>query len=267
MLPCFLPYDSNDKVWVEGVKRNKEGRLAEATGRVAQSNFNIYEQATGIPTEYDHTNASVAMKLKDPLRIKSVIRFREEIAKLLRKSYLFELDDTRLEMNIAMAHNLALYEKTTFAKLSRGQTNRYSANFISCTVMEDCIFGLDSSNSIVLFVGDQNYDFMTCAVTGLKTGLLQFLKKLTFGATILLIHPDVFLDECGDPVVGVQANNVLFIPNDPVKTRCRFCGASRPPKDCGSCRRAKYCDHKCQLNDWKLLKHKRICTMEMANRF
>jgi hypothetical protein len=43
---------------------------------------------------------------------------------------------------------------------------------------------------------------------------------------------------------------------------CRFCWREEAQSHCAKCLRVKYCSKECQVQDWKLLKHKDICSLK-----
>ena len=90
----------------------------------------------------------------------------------------------------------------------------------------------------------------------------KILDTYDIGAKIAIVNPYVRMAMDGKPVIRVDDPKTVIFVDEKKKNVCRYCGQANAPFKCQQCKNAYYCSKDCQTDDWKILKHKIICSVE-----
>ncbi|CAL8137436.1 unnamed protein product [Orchesella dallaii] len=137
-------------------------------------------------------------------------------------------------------------------------------NLESDTLYEGCVINLTiidepgvKSGRIQVIVQDRHGDVTRLYIYNEKISK-ESLEKFGVGTRMVISNPLV-----EDAQVGVGLRNdepkcIVFASSVP--NMCRFCGEANAPQKCSQCKKAWYCSKECQQHDWKMLKHKLVCS-------
>jgi len=114
--------------------------------------------------------------------------------------------------------------------------------------------------AIMLVVEDKNKNVQRAALYNLDESDPD-VKDLGIGSKLLIINPYIRMAVDGKPLIRVDdPSSVVF--GEKCEDMCAYCGQSPTSSLCDGCRITKYCSRDCQVQDWKMFKHKLICVRE-----
>lgn len=121
---------------------------------------------------------------------------------------------------------------------------------------------------IFLVVEDQDGDTQRCIIYHYQhdDDKAKLEKTLGIGCNFSVANPHMSLltsasGETSKPFIKVENPEMIILhPKKRMENMCRFCGTGNALKHCSKCKKANYCDRECQEKDWKIYKHKHICT-------
>ena len=134
---------------------------------------------------------------------------------------------------------------------------------LTLTIMEYPIVGPISTSATAFVVQDDNgYIERLCiySFTDNEKKEIRDRKMLDIGSRITLIEPYVKIASDGKSAIRIDDPKKIVYLDEKIEDMCRFCGKKDAKFRCGKCSNAKYCCKECQSDDWKILKHKFICT-------
>ncbi|CAG7823766.1 unnamed protein product, partial [Allacma fusca] len=145
----------------------------------------------------------------------------------------------------------------TFKQMDPTKYQVYQDCLINLVIMEDSIF--DYLPCVHSVVRDDNGDFQYMYLNIKELNIPR--ECLGFGAKITIFNPYFCSNVEGAPGIWIENPESIFYHwTGDEKPLCRFCWMENPAHTCSNCKRAQYCSRECQSRDWKLLKHKLICS-------
>jgi hypothetical protein len=260
LLSCFLPYQSKTKQNAKEILSTVRDFEKEETPR--KSNDPVKKGNKAASTKPKPTNGAQETSAKDyhfqtqPQRVELVLDHRELLHSLRNKSQQFD-DYKPAKDDASVKVQLIGLKKITFKEMEPDRS--YEGYVINLTIMEDCVLG--HFPSVRTIVKDDNHDFRCCFFYNLNDTVQNLKKTLSFGSKISILYPVLTQPEKGEAGIRVRSHRyVLYHSSGIDEPLCRFCWEAKANLKCSKCKRATYCDADCQTQDWKLLKHKLICS-------
>ncbi|CAL8124767.1 unnamed protein product [Orchesella dallaii] len=246
-LPCFLPAYQNEicieKTFVENV-RSERGS----------------PQAVDVPD----TILERRKHLKCPVRRWMITRHRKSVSDLNKNKSIVcsSFDSVRKPKKIPpVPERMYLVKPITIKQMALSENLIHENRVLELTIIDvpkgECCLGL----GVHLIAEDEDGDVTHLNIYGMWKSEDNFLEKLLMGARIAILHPH--MQNGSDPILIVNDDPDSIIFLEKVENMCWFCAESVATKDlqkCGRCRKAVYCSKECQEHDWKIMKHKLICS-------
>lgn len=237
MLPCFLPYRSDTKVYVASLNETQDDKVK-------------------------------------PGRLSTVLNHRRELKKMSQINRTGDASHATFGNTLQLSTRPDNFEEMTLQNMKPNEDMTYDHCFINLTICEDPIIDLlQSVRSVV--VRDKNDDYMKCSLYNVDRHDQTVRENFIYGSKITIVNPHYHLpSDCStsDPVPSSSSasNDVGFLKVDDPKLIiyrengkdnliCRFCWRYYPELVCSKCKRSRYCCKECQTSDWTILKHKLIC--------
>ncbi|CAL8124773.1 unnamed protein product [Orchesella dallaii] len=134
----------------------------------------------------------------------------------------------------------------------------------SDTSFEDCVINFTIieephvSGWIQVIVQDKNGDVTRLYIYDEKMSK-DSLNKFGVGKQIAISNPCMQGGNAGGfGLRNVEPKCIEYL--EQVPNMCWFCGEANAQQKCSQCKKAWYCSKECQQLDWKMLKHKFICS-------
>lgn len=240
-LPCFLPYKSENVAFIKPM-------------------FDIESFKTTEPAPVNNRQ----QHLTHPYRVGVITRHRQwESTELFKEQNLKTLIvSTTLEprMKQQTSKSLLNLKSITLKEMNRKKDLVYKGYVLSVTIIEQtCSW----NPSIHLVIEDENFDCERMLIYGFPAEQGDYLinKTYTIGNKMHVINPYLRIGADNKPTIRVDELSSIVMQSDSerIVNMCRYCCEPNTTKTCGKCQQANYCSKDCQLNDWKLYKHKLIC--------
>ncbi|RWS09620.1 uncharacterized protein B4U79_17242 [Dinothrombium tinctorium] len=250
-LPCFLPYNCSQKRILELIVDDAK-KVAEQKGKGTQD-ANLSEIAF---------QSLKSNHLIERFRIETIVNHRKKIFKQSKASV--DIDKAHepasaSKRQMKPSSSQALTE-ISFREMDPTKDHIYEGRMIEVKFIERPISSIFPSIHTV--VEDRNGDVLPCWIYDFRDQNNDEIvaSKFGIGCKVRIINPYFSITSNGLAGLLVQEQSCLhFLTKQKVKDMCLFCGAEDAQSRCGKCNKALYCDQQCQLNDWKLYKHKMIC--------
>ncbi|CAL8071789.1 unnamed protein product [Orchesella dallaii] len=246
-LPCFLSDYQNEmcieKTFVENVRSER-----------------------GSPQAVDVPDAILERRkhLKCPVRRWMITRHRTSVNDLNKKKSIkcSSFDPVRKPKEIPpVPDRMYMVKPITIKQMALSENRIYENRVLELTIIDvpkgKCCLGL----GVHLIAEDEDGDVTHLNIYGMWKSEDSSLEKLGMGARIAILHPH--MQTGSDPILIVNDDPDSIIFLEKVENMCWFCAESVATKDvqrCGRCRKAVYCSKECQEHDWKIMKHKLICS-------
>ncbi|XP_037044994.1 uncharacterized protein LOC119080668 [Bradysia coprophila] len=250
-LSCFLPYESNSKKVVTNLLRMKSGMKSSNRRSTAHTSSNVD----------DRVNATkpTAIQLSSPCRVQLTVPHRNYIAAIASIKNPV-LTTTKAHKQQRSPASLVGLKSITFREMDPTNDHIYEGFVLQVTCVDDIAVG----SSVKLILADEHYDYQRCFVYNATDmwSADQITEKLGFGSSFSILNPYMRMGAL-DMKPGIRIDDPRSIINYSTaqSKKCRFCfTVDNNHKTCARCKRVWYCSKECQNNDWKLLKHKLICT-------
>jgi len=267
LLPCHLPWaSSNDKLAVHNLLASVKPKpvIEDGASDAVHCNRAVVERMP-MPISLDVEQAPVLQRklyLNHPGRQEFIIKYRQLINQfsLVRKS------KTSVGGGGFGSHQPTLRQtlprrisglKPLFLKDINPTTNHiYEDQVIDLTIIDEPNLYL---SLIHLLAEDLNKDVVCVWLDNMEKSK-ENIAKLGFGSRIAVFNPYLRIG-AADGSNGIRNYDprcVFYL--DGVENMCRFCGEENASLSCSKCKKAKYCCKECQELDWKMLKHKLVCS-------
>ena len=240
-LPCFLPYHSEN---IAFIRPFLDMEFLETMGSVPVNNRKQH--------------------LNDSHRAEVITKHRQWESTELQKNYNGKcaVISTTLKPRVKQQTSKSLIglKPITLREMSPGKDLVYKGYVLSVTIIEQtCSW----NPSIHLVIEDENFDCERMLIYGFPEGQGEYLinKVYTIGNKMHIINPYLRLGADGKPAIRVDelSSIVMLSDSERIVNMCRYCCEANATKLCAKCQQANYCSKECQINDWKLYKHKLIC--------
>jgi len=148
----------------------------------------------------------------------------------------------------------------TLREMNPGKDLVYKGYVLSVTIIEQtCSW----NPSIHLVIEDENFDCERMLIYGFPEEQGEYLinKMYSIGNKMHIINPYLRIGADRKPAIRVDELSSIVMQSDSerIVNMCRYCCEANATKVCAKCQQANYCSKECQVNDWKLYKHKLIC--------
>ena len=90
-----------------------------------------------------------------------------------------------------------------------------------------------------------------------KSNRIEESYKL--GRIFSIVNPYIRMARDGKPMIRVDDPKSVIFFDDIQRDICRFCLKGNSKYNCSKCKIAQYCCKECQIDDWKVFKHKLVC--------
>lgn len=263
LLACFLPYDSHQKLKLETfLSITKDFGGFSKTNMLSNESLvkEAPESTTVVSTKISE------LQLTNPNRIDIVVRHRGEqlMSHEIEQNVIVRTTQEPLHCQAAPAKLTSLKDISLAEMMVSNEDRVYDGFILNVTIFEDSIHGVFTS--IHTIIADSNGDFQKCYIYNLDHEDKDKIEALSFGSTLSIMNPYFRLSTDGETGIRVDdPKSLIFHTNGTDCPKCRYCGVSKPDKNCGRCKKAKYCSRECQEGDWKKLKHKLICVPKTVN--
>ncbi|CAF5022111.1 unnamed protein product, partial [Rotaria sp. Silwood1] len=241
-LPCFLPYQSGNIAYL---KPMLDMEFVQNIKPVSDNNRK--------------------QRLTDPHRVEVIQKHREWEGKALQEKHNpgYTVIPYTLKPRVKQqtAKSLIGLKPITLREIDPRKDKVYNGYVLSVTIIEEAYSWIPS---IHLVIEDENFDCERMLVYSFPKEQGEYLisKLYTIGSKMHIINPylrigagdmkpTVRVDDCSSIVMQSESERILNM--------CRYCCEANASKVCSRCQQAHYCSKECQINDWKLYKHKLIC--------
>ncbi|CAF1449022.1 unnamed protein product [Adineta steineri] len=243
-LPCFLPYESNNKSLVSmffSLKSMKSNRA---------STESVID--TGKPKS----------RLTDSRRLDMIQFHRNSIAEKRRlppnMNFVTSTIKARLHQKSPMS--LIGLKGITLRDMNPMKDHIYQGCVLSGVIFEQSPV---VEPSIWLLFEDDNGDLERLFLYNIPASEGWQLIKDTYvyGTKISILNPYMRMAADGKPAIRVDdaSSIILHGGTHNVKDMCRYCTKANAARVCGKCKSAHYCSKECQTIDWKQCGHKLVC--------
>lgn len=257
LLPCFIPYKSSIKDMLETILN---GGTTFKSGLLSELNLQGAEEK-----EEEEEEVNTNPQLTNPTRLQCVHEHRETL-KILNESQIQEPKGRNATSKRKVHHRIPRVaddvRKITFREMDPCRSKVYTKRIINLLITEDPMFGA----RIRVVVRDDNEDCFNCFFYNLNPNDAYVRKNLCFGSKIRVLNPHFWVDTDGSVALRVDdLKPIVFQKSGKDNLICRYCWKEDATQHCSFCKRSRYCSRSCQLNDWKILKHKLICKLKFPD--
>ncbi|CAF3274554.1 unnamed protein product [Rotaria socialis] len=247
-LPCFLPYESNNKLMVSNLISLKSKSKNIDTLPLTEPVIDTQKPQS---------------RLTDPRRTDMIYSHRESIAQnrkiLLGKNIVTHTVKPRLHQN-SPASFIGL-KGITLREMNPLKDHVYQGYVLSVIIFEQSPI---VEPSIWLLIEDENGDLERLFIynTPPSEGWQLIKHTYTYGAQLSILNPYMRMTADQKPAIRIDDVSSIILHGDihNVKDMCRCCGQANASRVCGKCKSAHYCSKECQTLDWKQYGHKLICS-------
>jgi TPR repeat protein len=241
-LPCFLPYESNNKTLLRQVLDPKALVSAEPVSPVNRK-----------------------LHLSNPHRIEVILQHREWEGRILREK------NNPTNNLISLSHTPPIKQQPTkslvglkpisLREMNPSKDHVYNGYVLSVTIIEEAYSWIPS---IHLVIADEHLDCERMSIYGFSKTQAEYLinELYTIGSKMNIINPYLRIGAHDmKPLIRIDdfSSIVMESESERVLNMCRCCGEPNALHICSRCKQARYCTKECQTIDWKLYKHKLIC--------
>ncbi|CAF3837201.1 unnamed protein product [Rotaria sp. Silwood1] len=244
-LPCFLPYESKNKLFL-----SKFFQLKSAISDAG-------------PGESSIDTRKPKSRLSDPRRLDMIQLHRKSIAEKreLSPDYKLMTLTTKPRLHQNSPASLIGLKGITLREMNPAKDYVYQGYVLSGIIFEQSPV---VEPSIWLLFEDDNGDLERLFIYNIPASEGWQLIKDTYiyGTKISILNPYMRMAADNKPAIRVDdASSIILHGNaHSVKDMCRYCSEANASRVCGKCRSAHYCSKECQTIDWKQCDHKLICT-------
>ncbi|CAL8115231.1 unnamed protein product [Orchesella dallaii] len=251
LLPCFLPYDNHERAAIE--------HIFEVL-KVSAS----LEQLNQIPAIGNSPISALNIKpyLGNPNRKKLIVKHRQMINEMKQApteqgaSNGQEALACKPKLRQAFPKRMSKLKSITLNEMSSLADHIYLERVIDLINIEEPIV---NPTWVQLLVQDENGDVSRLFIFN-EEHSMGMQEKFMFGSKITIFNPYMQVRN-PDTDTGIRNDDPRCIMiMDGFPNRCRFCGNANAQLKCSICKKAWYCSKDCQQHDWKMLKHKLICS-------
>ncbi|CAF1028525.1 unnamed protein product [Adineta steineri] len=241
-LPCFLPYDSNNKALVKSMFDAKS----------------LLNTQSSPPID-------LKLRLTDPHRVKLIQEHREWEAKTLKAIndpyYSLETGTHKPGVKQQTAKSFIGLKAISLKEMDPTKEHVYEGYVLSAKIIE---VAYTWSPSIHLVIEDEHLDCERMFIYDFPQEQGHYLtsKVYTIGSKLNIINPYLRIGICDmKPLIRVDdfSSIIMQSESERVLNMCRCCGISDALNVCGKCKQARYCTKQCQTMDWELYGHKLLC--------
>ncbi|CAF1228986.1 unnamed protein product [Adineta steineri] len=243
-LPCFIPYQSNNKSLVSMLFSHKPMK------------------SKGAPTKLEIETEKPKSRLTDPRRLDMIQFHRNSIAEKRRLPPNMNLvtSTTKARLHQKSPMSLIGLKGITLRDMNPMKDHIYEGYVLSGVIFEQSPV---VEPSIWLLFEDDNGDLERLFLYNIPASEGWQLIKDTYiyGTKISISNPYMRMAADGKPAIRVDDASSIILHGDThnVKDMCRYCTEANASHICGKCKLARYCSKECQTIDWKQCGHKLIC--------
>ncbi|CAF1290431.1 unnamed protein product [Adineta steineri] len=243
-LPCFIPYQSNNKSLVSMLFSHKPIK------------------SKGAPTKLEIDTGKPKSRLTDSRRLDMIQFHRNSIAEKRRlppnMNLVTSTTKARLHQNSPMS--LIGLKGITLRDMNPMKDHIYQGCVLSGVIFEQSPV---VEPSIWLLFEDDNGDLERLFLYNIPASEGWQLIKDTYiyGTKISILNPYMRMAADEKPAIRVDDASSIILHGDThnVKDMCRYCTEANAARVCGKCKSAHYCSKECQTIDWKQCGHKLVC--------
>ena len=195
---------------------------------------------------------------------------REEILNDFRRVSLIKQMRYSIQINLNFIYQNLIPQNLETIKYSKEEIYLKDINYSKSHKIHDSKLKLKIIDGTYKYDNDSSLMYVAEDEHGLTENLI--IKKLNFdeknlkiGNQILVESPYVitsFDQLYENSFILVDDACSMKIIEDTKKDICRFCCRENSKYFCSICNITKYCSKECQVHDWKVLKHKLICSQQ-----
>lgn len=246
---------------VKGQPRNMSQSSANGNGATTNGNHEGGEGEQGASA----SNLESRPYLKDPSRIASILKHRGGIRNMVQIYSRFKYK-ANISIEPPTMAKLDQYTRDFKAKGIRlkdmdfSLDKVYTGRILNLKTIEMPLFGLPA----VHLVAEDEEDGKAIHVSmyELEQDEKTFMK-FDVGTRISVVNPYLRIAMDGTRCIRVDDPKCVF-RHGRAEDMCNYCGREKAPHKCANCHRSKYCNRECQMMDWKVLKHKQICGLQLG---
>ena len=236
-LPCFLPYQSVTREIL--IEENFDYNWREVIKNDRELNFQNDYYRTELIKSYRQSFSDIQKFNKSPFKFK---KKKKTITpnKALKKSFSLE------GLNEISLKQIDFTKDEILEKF-----------FINLRVFDYPLFGF---NSVFFLVQDQNGSMERLSVYNLGDDYDKIRQDFKIGTWLSIVNPYIRQAADGKPMIRVDNVDTIIFTGEFTNNMCQYCGNANSKFSCSKCMKALYCSKQCQINDWKHLNHKLVCT-------
>lgn len=250
-LPCYQPYaEISSKLYTEIFLKGKISFNQELDMKVQQPESVLERKSY----------------LKSPVRKAVVTLFRKSYSNTMEAKNAKEASVPGIRIRVGasntktpklvhtMPRKMSCLKQITLREMNPRADHIFENHVLELTIIDEMI---------TYFIGlhfiaeDYNGDTIRFCIYNL-TRSKKNLENLQVGSQVAILNP--YMRIAGDFTNGIRVDNphcVIYLAKS--ENVCRFCGEENATHKCSKCKRL-YCGRQCQILDWKIMKHKLICS-------
>ncbi|CAL8124779.1 unnamed protein product [Orchesella dallaii] len=262
MLSCFMPYECLAKKSLETLRQPSESE-SDSKAKCLKASA---KPTTAIATQQAGGSLNSVLQRKlylgNPMRQRLILGQRGLINEMIHlpKGHICSYVGMEICMPLmtqSTPKKLSKLKPITLKEMSPMTEAIYPDTFIDLTIVDEPNLKLVW---IQLIAEDENGDVAYVFINDMDRNKEDLNERFKFGRRLAILNPYMQVRN-QEKDIGIRVDNqdcIVFLSG--AQNMCRFCGEENAALQCGQCKKAGYCSKECQLHDWKILKHKLICS-------
>lgn len=244
-LPCFLPVESQAKIFVNSI--------------LAIDKLDLSGLGEKKNPKKDDKSKETSFTIKDKHR-ENVIKSHREFIGFVRKSFKENLYTASLSVKPPkkqeMESSFQDLKKITLKEIDFSKDHVLKGYVLHVRNIDLPAVGSTGTHFVI---EDENKFVEHLSVYNLGTNYGKILQEFRIGVEFAIINPYVRIASDGKSVIRVDDPKSIRFSGKVIEKMCRNCGKEDSQFNCAKCKVAFYCSKECQIYDWKTLDHKHVC--------
>jgi hypothetical protein len=257
MLPCFLPYESDKKKYLEILLKFEKVLINKETDKsklnepplMKESNLNSQKIINRESISNDYRRLALVLNhRKYYMSVKST--------RNMNNLYLKTMIPPKKQKMPAAAANL----KALFLKDVDFSYDHIMDGYILTVINIDIPVYQPPPLSTLFLAQDEHGMVERVAVYNLDLSENSILETYKIGCKFSIINPYIRMATDMKPMIRIDDPRTIILSDKQMTNPCCLCLKEDSKFSCSKCHRAKYCSKECQIDDWKIFQHKNLCS-------
>lgn len=197
--------------------------------------------------------------IQDKYRIELIKRFRQSFFDIQKVNLFPTKINTSMTPHKTQKASLSLdgLKEISLKQIDFTKDEVLKNFFINLRVFDYPLFGF---TSVFFLVEDKNQSMELLSVYNLGEDYDKIRQDFKIGTWLAIVNPYIRQAADGKPMIRVDDVNSIKFTGKFTNKMCQYCGYADSKFNCSKCMKAFYCSKQCQVNDWKQLNHKLLCS-------